>query len=206
MIWGAHTNPRARPQSYCCIHIPGSSLEMLIPRVTPALCITFSASIVSGFLALVLIPNFCSKAVSWAIPSFGSSSKYFAAQVKAAAAYLSTRSASTRTVKPLDSESFVALSTLVRLVSIAASTPARSLETEVVVDACCGESCNNCRRVTIRTFSHAAVNNPGLIGVGGRDRSFSIVSCGSFHCEGANNGSGARSAPLALLSCSSNVF
>ena len=175
---------------------------MLIPRVTQALRI--SASMVFDFLALVLIPNFCSKAVSWEIPSFGSSSKYFVAQVKAAC--LSTRSASTGTVKPLDSEKFVALSALVRLVSIAASTPVRSLETEVVVDACCGESCNNCRGVTIRTFSHTAVNNPGLIGVGGRDRSFLFVSRNSFHCESVNNGSGAGSAPLALLSCSSNVF
>ena len=151
---GAHTNPRARPQSHCCIHIPSSSLETLIPRVTQALSI--SASMVFDFLALVLIPNFCSRAVRWAILSFGSSSKYFVAQVKAAC--LSTRSASTGTVKPLDSESFVALSAFVRLSSTAASTPVQSLETEVVADACCGESCNNCRGVRICTFSHTAVN------------------------------------------------
>ena len=85
-----------------------------------------------------------------------------------------------------------------RVVSIAASTSVRSFETEVVVDDCCG--------VTIHTFSHTAVNNPGLIGVGGRDRSFLFVACNSFHCESVNNGSGAGSSPLALLSCSSNVF
>ena len=156
------------------------------------------------FLALVSNPIFCSKAVSWAIPSFGSSPQYFVAQAQAAC--LSTRSASTGTVKPLDSESFVALSALVRLVSIEASTSVRSLETEVVADACCGESCNNCRGVTIRTFSHTAVKNPGLNGVAGRDRSFLFVACNSFHCESVNNGLGAGSAPLALLSCSSNVF
>ena len=120
-------------------------------------------------------------AVSKPNPSFESSSKYFVAQVRAAR--MSTRPASTGIVKPLDNESFVALSALVRLVSIAASTPVRSLETEVVVDACCGESCNNCRGVTIRTFSHTAVNNPGLIGVGGRDCSFLFASCNSFHCD-----------------------
>ena len=182
--------------------IPSSSLEMLIPRVTQALGI--SASMVFDFLALVLIPNFCNRAVSWAIPSFGSSSKYFVAQVKAAC--LSTCSTPTGTVKPLGSESFVALSALVRLVSIAASAPVRSIEAEVVVDACCGESCNNCCGVTIRTFSHNAVNSPGLIEVGGRDRAFLFVSCSSFHCESVNNGSGAGSAPLALLSCASNCF
>ena len=199
---GAHTNPRARPQSHCCIHIPSSSLETLIPRVTQALSI--SASMVFDFLALVLIPNFCSRAVSWAILSFGSSSKYFVAQVKAAC--LSTRSALTGTVKPLDSESFVALSAFVRLSSTAASTPARSVETEIVVDACCGESCSSRRGVAIRTLLHASVNNPGLIGVGGRDRSFLFVSCNSFHCDIVSSGSGAGLVPFALLSCASKGF
>ena len=177
---------------------------MLIPRVTQALIMSISASMVFDFLALVLIPNFCSKAVSWTIPSSGSSSKYFVAHVRAAC--LSTRSALTGTVKPLGNESFVALSALRRLVSIAASTSTRSLETEVVVDACCGDSFNNCRGVTILTFSHTAVNNPGLIGVDGKDRSFLFVACSSFHCESVDNGSGGGSAHFALLSCSSNVF
>ena len=48
---------------------------MLIPWVTQALRIP--ASMVFGFLAvLVLIPDLCSKAVGWAIPSFGSSSSH----------------------------------------------------------------------------------------------------------------------------------
>ena len=71
---------------------------------------------------------------------------------------------------------------------------------------CCGKSCNNWRGVTMRTFSHAAVNNPGLNGVGGRHRSFLFVSCNSFHCESANSVLGAGLAPFASLSCWSNVF
>ena len=51
-----------------------------------------------------------------------------------------------------------------------------------------------------RTFSHAAVNNPGVFTwVGGRDRSFLFVSCNAFHCEGVNNGSGAGLLPVASL-------
>ena len=152
--------------------------------------------------------NFCSMALSKTNPSFESSSKYFVAQVRAAC--MSTRPASTGTVKPLDNESFEALSAFVRLVSIAASTPARSLETEIVVDACCGECCSSWRGVTIRTFSDTAVNNPGLTGVGGRDCSFLFVSCNSVHCESVNSGSGPSSgaglAPFASLSCYSNGF
>ena len=122
---------------------------------------SISASMVFGFLALVFMLKFCSMSVNKANPFFESSSKYFVAQARAAC--LSTPSASTGTVKPLNNAygSFVALSALVRLVSIAASTPARSIETEVVVGARCGESCNSWRGVTIRTFSHAAVNSPG---------------------------------------------
>ena len=73
-------------------HMPSSSLDMLIPRVTQALRI--SASMVFGLLALVLMLNFCSMAVSRANHSFESSSKYSVAQVRAAC--LGTRPASTR--------------------------------------------------------------------------------------------------------------
>ena len=50
------------------------------------------------------------------------------------------------------------------------STDIRSLEAEVVAGACCGDFCGNRRGATIHAFSHTAVNNLGLIGVGGRDR------------------------------------
>ena len=55
---------------------------------------------------------------------------------------------------------------------MAASTSARSEETEVVVDACKGDGANIWRGVSL-TFAQAAVNSPGfLTGVDGRDRSF----------------------------------
>ena len=44
---------------------------------------------------------------------------------------------------------------------MAASTPARSEEAEVVIDACLGNGANIWRGVS-RTFSHAAVNSPGF--------------------------------------------
>ena len=165
---------------------------MLIPQVTQALSI--SASMVFNFLALVYMLNFCSMAVSRASPSFESPSNYFAAHARAACLRTSTASTGTATTRGL----WPCLRALVRLVSIAASTPAGSLETEVVVDACCGESCHSWRGVAIRTFSHAAVNNPGLTGVDGRDCPFlfEFVSCST----------GAGLAPLASRSCWSNVF
>ena len=59
---------------------------------------------------------------------------------------------------------------------MAASTPARSQETEVFVVACKGDGANIWREVSL-TFSHAAVNRPGFFtGVAGRDRSLLFVS------------------------------
>ena len=76
---------------------------------------------------------------------------------------------------------------------MAASTPAQSEETEFVVDACLGDGASIWRGMS-RAFSHAAMKSPGFFtGVGGKDRSFLFVSCRAFHCESANNGSGAGS-------------
>ena len=90
---------------------------------------------------------------------------------------------------------------------MAASTPARSEETEVVVDACKGDGANIWRGVSL-TFAQAAVNSPAFFtGVAGSDHSLLIVSCRAFHCDNVNNGSGAGSLPFASLRCcSSNVF
>ena len=85
-------------------HMPSSSLEMPIPRVTHmhVQALSISASMVFDFLAWVFLLNFCSMAVSAARPSFPVSSKHFAAQARAA--FVSARSVSIGTVKPLDNE------------------------------------------------------------------------------------------------------
>ena len=85
---------------------------------------------------------------------------------------------------------------------MAASTPARSEETEVAVDACKGDGANIWRGVSL-TFSHAAVNSPGFFtGDAGSDRSLlfcTFVSCRAFHCDSVNNGSGAGSLRYAVV-------
>ena len=180
---------------------------MFTPRVTQCHmhALSISASMVFGFLARVDILNFCGMAVSNTNPSFSSSSKYLVAHDIAAG--FSTRSASVCTVKPLDNESCVTWSASCRVESLPASNPARSDETEVVVDACKGDGANIWRGVSL-TFSHAAVNSPGFFtGVAGSDHALLFVSFRAFHCDNVSNGSGAGSLPFASLRCcSSDVF
>ena len=71
---------------------------------------------------------------------FSSSSKHFVAHDIPVG--FSTRSASIGTVKPIDNERCVTWSASFRLESMPTSTPARSEETEVVVDACLGDGTN----------------------------------------------------------------
>ena len=81
---------------------------------------------------------------------------------------------------------------------MSAGNPARSAETEVVVDACKGGGANVWRGVSL-TFAHAAANSPAFFtGVAGSDRSLLVVSCRAFHCDNVNNGSGPTSGDSSL--------